>query len=783
MSKNSEELYRFDEFTLDPSKREVERNNTLLALSPKAFEVLTYLVRNPGRVVTKEELLRAVWPDSFVEESNLAQHISWLRKAMTNRSGCIATIPGRGYQFTAKVQTEHSVETLPESQPGDIYVQRVRERTHVVIENLQAATPVLALPAGSRQSIATWWVGVALMAGAISALAGHQLWNRLSKPSQLHKVMVADFANTTGDSAFDHTLKRALEIDLEQSPSIDVMSQRETVSTLRLMGLDSAATISSEKAREVCERSNREVLLLGQIAQVGQEFLITLEATDCVSGKRLTSAKAETKSKEKVLAALDSVADRLRSGLGESTTSLQTYRVPIMTATTSSLEALKSYSIGQSMDAQGKSENETLPFYQRAVELDPQFAMAYGAMATNYYNLSEMNLASQFYKKAFDLSDRVSTREKLILRAHYYADGLKDVRQGIDAYRQWAAIYPNDWAPRVDMANEYTQLGDYPPAIAAGEEALKLEPNRAINYSVLIRAYKRANRFAEAKAIGLKAIERKKDSSGVHGSLYEIAVAEKDVTALAQEAKWASTHKDGWYGAYFAFLQAEASAAVGKYRAAEDLFRNAVESANLSNMPETGDNILLSQAAMELEFDQFAAAQSTLRRTRNLDPNAPDLALLQIQMGNTSFAERFVADHGAEAHPGTLMEEIYLPRVRAGLDGARKKPQDAVETLERVRPYELADYELLTQTAKAFLQSGRPDQAALEYQKIISNPGVDPLSILYPLAHLGLARVYATEKNNSASRKEYENFFEKWKDADADAPVLKEARLEYSHIN
>jgi len=784
MSQNSDTLYRFDEFEFDPSRRVLTRGSTPLALSPKAFEVLRYLLLNPGRVITKEELLHAVWPDSFVEESNLAQHISWLRKALTDKSGCIATIPGRGYQFTAKVQTVHSVETLPESLPGDIFVQRVRERTHVVIEKLPPAPPSLALAANAspRRSLAVWWIAGAALAGALLALAGNQIWRRTAKPPLLCKVMVAEFGNTTGDAAFDRTLKRALEIGIEQSPYMDVMSEREAVDALHLMGKDGNLPIAPEIARELCERSNRQVLLTGNIASVGREYLVTLEATDCGTGKKLASSKAEAASREKVLTALDYVADRVRSGLGESSRTLESYRMPIMTATTASLEALKSYSIGQYMAAQGKGENETLPLYQRAIALDPQFAMAYGAMATDYYNLSEMNLAAQYYKKAFELSDRVSARERLILQAHYYADGLNDAQRGIEAYRQWAETYPNDWAPWVDMANEYTQLGQYAPAISAARRALEIQPDRAINYSVLVRAYKRANRFADAKAAGLEAVQRKKDSVGLHASLYEIAVAEHDADARSRETVWAAAHSGGWYGADFLYLQAEESATSGKYREAEEFFRRAYEIAGRENLPETADNLLLEQARAEAAFGYSATARATLGHMHNLDADSPDFAILQAELGDASFARRFLAAHGADTHPGTLMAFVSLPRVRAALAAQSGKPLDAVNALEPATRFELADFSVLAQRAEALLRAKRPDLAIHEYLKIVANRGVDPVSILYPLAHLGLARAFAMEGNSARSRNEYEKFFDSWKDADADTPVLRQAQVEYSRV-
>ncbi|MGA7343364.1 MAG: tetratricopeptide repeat protein, partial [Terracidiphilus sp.] len=627
------------------------------------------------------------------------------------------------------------------------------------------------------------WARYAVAAAVLpAAAAGFFAWQRWRSPPALRTILVADFTNSTGDPTFDRTLKRALEIDLEQSPYIDVMSDREAMSTLDLMGRSESSAITPDIAREICERSNRQVLLAGNILPMGREYLLTVEATDCASGRQLTAAKAEAGAKEKVLDALDQVADRVRRGLGEPSKSMEDYQVPIMQATTASLDALRSYSIGQSMDAQGKNETETLPFYQRAVELDPQFAMAYGAMANEYYNLSEPNLASQYYKKAFDLSDRVSVKEKLVLEAHYYSEGEQDMEQGIDTYRQWTETYPGDWVPWVDLANDYTQIGQYGPAISAAQQALRLQPNRGINYSVLVRALKRANRFAEAKSLGLEAVSRGKDSAGLHASLYEMAVAAGDRNAIAAETQWAANNGGGSYGWYFVFLRAEAAAAAGKRRQAEDLFGAAWEAAEHENLDEAADDILTYQASVELRFWLPAPARAALSRIHNQSPDSPDLALVRADLGDLSTAERFLAAHNSDTHPGTLLANVDLPRVRAKLAMVRGKPLDAVAALEPARPYEMASYNVPTERAEAWLKAGRPELAVPEYQKILSNQGIDPLSPLYPMAHLGMARAYSGLNKVNESRGEYQRFFAQWKDSDSDLPVLAAARAEYARL-
>jgi eukaryotic-like serine/threonine-protein kinase len=777
MSLLHNDLYSFDEFELSRSRRTLLRNDQPVALLPKTFEVLCCLVSNPGRVVAKDEILKAVWPESFVEENNLTQHISLLRKALTDRAGFIVTIPGRGYQFTAEVvaaplavEAADDAESATRQQDG-AEAAPAQRAPQSRLTRLLHAVPRWAL------------ISTSCVLLAIVAVAGLSAWRRWQHPPAMRRVLVAEFSNSTGDTTFDHTLKRALEIDLEQTPYIDVMSEREALSTLELMGRGQDTVLSPDVARELCERSNRQVLLTGSIVSIGREYLLTVEAADCASGRQLTAAKAEANSKEKVLAALDEAADRVRRGLGEPNKSMEGYQVRIIQATTASLDALRSYSIGQLMDAQGKNETETLPFYQRAVQLDPQFAMAYGAIANEYYNLSEPNLAAQFYKKAFELSDRVSARERLILAAHYYSGDGEDMEQGINTYRQWTATYPSDWMPWAGLANDYTQIGQYGPAIAAGRQALKLQPDRALSYKVLVKALKQANRFNDARQVGAEAVQRSRDSAGLHASLYEMAAISGDARALAAETQWAANHDTGWYRWYFPFLRAEAAACAGKRAQADNLFHIAWEAAKHENLPEAADHILIFQAMVERVYGLPAAARSSLSRLHDANVDSTDLAVERAELGDLAAARRFIAAHSADAKSGSLLASVDLPRVNASLAMARGRPLDAIAALEPARPYELAGYEVPQAFADAFLKAAQPDRAAAEYQKILDNPGIDPLSPLYPLAHLGLARAYRHANKTTESHAEYEQFLAAWKDADGELPVLQQARTELAQLN
>jgi tetratricopeptide (TPR) repeat protein len=620
---------------------------------------------------------------------------------------------------------------------------------------------------------------VSLVALVAMSLTGYVAWRHFHSKPTVATIVLTDFVNSTGDTTFDHTLKRALEIDLEQSPYMDVLSERAGVSTLLFMGRKSDTPITFDIAQEICERTNREMLLTGTISSLGKKYLLTVEAASCSTGKQLASAKAEARSKEEVLEALDKVAEHVRRGLNESAQSVESYEVPLRVATTSSLEALRAYSIGKYLQSQGRSRSEIIAAFQQAVELDPRFAMAYRELAVENLNSGQSVLASQDYKKALDLSDHISTYEQLVIRAGYYAYGQRDLIAGIKAFQVLASTYPQDVIGTVNVVDEYLRLGQYGPAISAGERGLKLFPTNAVLYENLAEAYKDANRFDDSKAATLMAARVGKGDTGLHLDLFEIALAEQDQNTVARETLWFETHEDGSTVWYFPSFRGGAAATGGRYKQARELFQSAYESAERVNLPETADKILIDQALVELKSGLLAASRATLGRIHTPDTDTPDFAQLRAELGDTSSAELFLSTHSVPT-PDTIMTYVDLPRVRGVLALQRGKPLDAIAALEPARPYEMRDYNVPSMRAEAYLRAGQPGMAINEYKKVLVNPGIDPTSILYPLAQLGLARSYAMMGNTSASRSQYEAFLSAWKDADHDLPVLKEANAELS---
>lgn len=775
-------LYRFVDFELDADRRLLRGDGKEINLPPKAFDVLLYLVRNPQRPIPKEELLGAVWPDRFVEEANLSQNIFLLRKALSSAGceRCIVTLPGRGYQFAVPVQIIPSPQDRAEETEDSAAPATSGDAADEVRED-GISGPALLPPAEVPPSPARPGRWVVLVTCSVVVLTAAALfwWKPFDKPRTSQKIVLADFDNRTGDPDFDVVLNKALEIDLTQSPYMDVMSESEALATLHLMN-HKETKLTGEIAREVCERDNRDVLLAGAIASLGHEYVLTLEAIDCGTGKVMTEAKADASSKETVLGTLDTVAARVRHGLGESAKSLKRFEIPVTDATTSSLEALKDYSIGEYLlGSIGKEESETLPLFLHAVEIDPQFAMAHMAIATGYYNLGEPDLAAPHYQKAFELSGQVSEKEKIYIRAHYYSDARQDIEEGIKAYQLWADTYPQDWGSWLNLAREYTKLGRYDDAIAAGRRAEQLDAGHGIVYTVLARAYLRAGRYAEAQSAAEQTIKLGKDTYNLHAVLLELAAARHDQPALLREANWGHGKTGEWY---LLTLQARIAASAGQYMQAESLFRQAYEAAGREKLPQNTDRILIDEARTELQSGFPNAARETLRHVRAQATDNPSFLLTKAALGETSPAEHFLARQ-TNGRGGTLVTYVYVPQLNAALALQHNRPGEAVTALEQAAPYEVATgASVLSQRAAAYLREGRADMAAAEYRKVLAHPELDPTSPDLPLAHLGLARAEAQGSHSAASKAEYETLFVQWKNADKNFPPLRDAQREYAGL-
>jgi DNA-binding winged helix-turn-helix (wHTH) protein len=399
MDESLKHLLEFGPFRIDLEQRLLLRGELPIPLSPKAFDLLLVLTQRDGQVVVKDDLMKLLWPDTFVEESNLAQHIFQLRKALGERaqdSSYIVTVPGRGYRFAQKVRSIPATVPIPEAalEKEEDFIVRSHSRSRMVIEESSAL--VRMTPAGSWNKAI---VAAALAIVATAALA-YFLTHRAPKLTTKNTVVLADFANRTGDRVFDGTLPQGLLAQLQQSPFLNLLPDQSVAQTLALMTKPKAAQLTPEVAREVCQRTGSSAVLDGSIAQIGARYLLTLNATNCSTAGALSSAVAQAADKNHVLDALGKIASETRRKLGESLASVQKYDVAPESVTTPSLEALQAYSLGRRAEGLNRSA-EAVSLYQRALSLDPNFATAYVGLGVDYFNHDESSQAADSIRKAF----------------------------------------------------------------------------------------------------------------------------------------------------------------------------------------------------------------------------------------------------------------------------------------------------------------------------------------------------------------------------------------------
>jgi len=774
-------IYRFDEFELDLTSRRFSRNEAQIPLYPKAFEVLTYLVTNPGRVVTKEEIFKSVWPESFVEDGNLARQVSSLRSAMGDRSSCIVTVPGRGYQFTVDVEATRPSEAPPESRTEEVLVERVRERTQVVVieESFPApadpAPAYFSLPSRISRRAAAWTlVGVVVAAGAAA-----YMYMRLSKPPELRRVLVADFLNLTGDPTFDITMKNALGGQIGQTPWIQLMGAGEVNNALAAMERPSDTPLLGATALDVCRRTGYQAMLRPTVefppSRIG--YRMAIDVVNCATGATLATYIATARDKDELLGTLDTLALRARWKLGEPSKSMDEYDMPFFNATTYSFEALLAYNQGTILGRQAKFQ-EAIPYFQKAINIDPKFAWAQSALGNTYYNLGDRPRAAEYTKNAFDLSPNLTEYEKIYIRYTYYLEALHDMDATERDLLEWKRVYPGDMTAWEALTDLEIERGSFPQAIEAGEEAMKKDKLRAPStYAVLARAYMRANRLGDAKRIIAEAQAQGIDSQQMHEILFEIAAIDHDVPGMQHEVEW-NKGKPEFYDMYG--NQGIVAADEGRYRQFEEIYETAIPLAAKEDGWEAADSLLWEEARIEAALGRDAKARELLKQVK--DRSAIYGAVIEASAGDFTAAEAYLKQPEQYPH-GTLEHFVYLPEVEAILALHRHDPATAIAALESARPYELAAPEVISVRGDAYLAQKQGEKAEIEFRKLIANPGLDdPVHPWTVLAHLGLARAYALEGNKTGSKSEYESFLASWKDGDPDLILLQEARREYAQL-
>ncbi|MBI3474270.1 MAG: protein kinase [Acidobacteria bacterium] len=609
-------------------------------------------------------------------------------------------------------------------------------------------------------------------------------WPPESRPlTEQDSILITDFVNTTGESVFDGALKQALAVKLEESPFLNVVPEEEVQNTLRFMGRPPDERITSALGREICERQNNQAMLTGSIESLGKQYIIGLDATNCRTGRSLAREQVQAADRETVLRVVGSVASQLRRKLGESLASVQKFDTPIEQATTSSLEALKAFSLGDVQRAKG-SDMDAIPFYKRAIELDPNFAMAYATLGAVYANVGETALAREITQKAFELRNRVSERERLYISAHYYSDR-GQLEKSIAEYLLWEKSYPRDWIPFNNLCSIYGVLGLFDQAVPQGLEALKLQPKDPLPYTSLASVYLGLNRYDEAKKIGERQIANGAEDIAGHNMLYAIAATQNDPDAMRTHAEWAKGKPEE---VYLLSFQAQEAVRAGKLLNGRRILQQASELARRNKFDQLNALFAAIEAEWLAELGRHGEARSRAASAAAMDKgiSVQTLAADALAISGDTDRAQAVANSLDKNFPlDTLVQGIWLPIARARIQLRRGAPSQAVETLQGASRYELgAQWQNVPLRAiylrgNAYLQMKAGKDAAAEFRKIIDHRGVDLLSPYGALAYLGLGRALKLTGDESESRRAYQDFLALWKDADPDIPVLQQAKAEY----
>jgi len=602
-------------------------------------------------------------------------------------------------------------------------------------------------------------------------------------------IVLSDFINKTGDSVFDDTLKQGLSVQLEQSPFLALVSEQRVNETLKLMGRPAGDRLTPEVTREVCQRTGSKATLTGSIAGLGSQYVIGLKAANCHTGEVLAETQEQAAGKESVLKALDAGAVSLRGKLGESVSSLQQYATPLEEATTPSLEALKAYSLGiKTVNTKGLTGG--LPFYKRAVDLDPNFAMAYNSMSIVYYASNEVGRGAENARKAYELREKVSERERFSIEGMYYLMATGELEKEGQTFELWQQTYPRDGVPYTNLGCVSIYLGNWENALEEFREALHLEPNNVANYLNLGIAFTTLNRLDEAEAVYKQAEERKLESESLLQSRYWLAFLKGDAAQMAHLVS-AAMGKPGSEDLLLA-TQADTEGWHGKLKNAHELTRRAMDSAQRNDAKETAAAYQAAAALREVESGNQEEARAEAHAAVNLAPNRDVRAMAAVALaraGDTAGAEKLAAELDKAFPLDTLVQRYWLPTIRAGVALERKDANRAIELLKAATTVELSAPTNLAiflcpayLRGEAYLTLHDGHRAAGEFQKFIDHRG---LVMNFPwgaLARLGLARAYAMQGDTAKARATYQDFLTIWKDADPDVLILKEAKAEYAKL-
>lgn len=763
-------IYRFGLFEVDNATAELRRKGLLVRIQDQPVRLLIALLEARGQIVSKEQLRSQLWdPDIHIEvDGALSVAVAKLREALGDNAAnprFIETVPRRGYRFIAPIETEIAADPAP------------LPAASVVPSLVNNQSPRKRGPGFSTVAVASL-VGVVIALGA-GGVAAYK-WLRANPHVPVHSLIVTEFANGTGDAVFDGSLRRAAIVQLAQSPWLLIESDAAIDNALQSLNRPpSGGRLTSEMARQACQPLQADAILSGSISRRGTDsYLIALESHRCGDGKLLGRTSAEVKGRDGVLGTLGQMLVGVRQDLGESRAMMERFNTPLKEATTDSLEALNAYHVGYDLRSKGRSL-DSIPYFKAAILLDPKFAMAYEQLGSAYTNMGEEKIGAGFVQKAFDLRERTTEPERYVISARYFDLVPVELEKALAIYSVWHLTYPRDWSPLNALANDENLIGRYPEAISAAQEAVRLEPNHSFPYTNLAVALLGANRYTEAEKVCADAAERHLTTSVMARVKFQLAFASGDPERIRIAADAMKDNVDS------SFSLAEAAVAQGKLKEAERLFSTSAAQAHSAALPGIESSDLTGEAT-------FMALIGETDKARRLARSAISDHAGEVTYGEAMVVLAMTGEPQEVASLGRRMDGaypistynigVYRP-MTAGVM-ARRRGEGADKVLEAMAPavpYQLGQYAtLLPVYIRAISLAGAGDAqgAAHEFQYLLDHRGVDPISPLLPLSHLGLARAHEAAHQINESCTEYEEFLSEWKNADSDVPILRIARSE-----
>ena len=685
---------------------------------------------------------------------------------------------------------------------GRILAHKVDSRTAQQASPSSSSSAVLDSPSPPRaagRSVTSFggrrrWKVLAPVAGVFLAAAfglGYYRLHRVKPLTDKDTIVLSDFDNKTGEPVFDDALKQGLAIQLEQSPFLSLISEQRIQQTLQLMGQPPETPVTSGIVRELCERAGGAAEVEGSIVTLGSQYLLALKAVNCRTGDTMGREQSTSQNKSEVLKNLGKVASSLRSKLGESLATVQKYDTPVVQATTRSLDALQAYSRGIKTKNL-KGDKAAIPLFEQAIHLDPKFARAYASLGTSYSNLGESNRAAENLTTAYELREQTTEREKFYIDSVYNDLILGDLDKARGVYELWAQTYPRDDNPVGNMGLLDGYLGQYEKALARAQDALSLHPESGLRYANLAQAYLHLDRPEEARSVAREAQAKDLDSPYLRLYLYQVGFVQNDVKGMEQQVSWA-TGKPGVEDVLLS-VEADTAAYSGQMGKARQLSKQAIVSAKLAEERETASSYAAATALREalfgsvVEARQDSAAALALSSGR-LAKFGTGLALALV--GDGDHAQRLVEELAKSFPKDTVVNFNYLPTIRGQIALNRHDFAKAIEELKTAAPYELGQpgdtsftpslYPVYVR-GEVYLAAHQPSEAAAEFQKILDHPGVVGNEPIGALAHLGLARAFASQGDVIKARSAYQAFLALWKDADPDVSIMKEAKAEYAKL-